>query len=164
MTRTRVLLFTPAVLIGALLVMSGRPTLAQGPGVGPCGPEVQKFCKGVQPGQGRIRECLKGHTGDLSDACKQHVETGQWPGQGGPGARQGGPGARGGFFAVCKADLEKYCKDVKQGEGRLLNCLRAHESEVTPGCKAQIGGAPAKPAAPAAAATPAVTPAAPAKP
>lgn len=154
MTRTRVLLLTPAMLIGALLVMSGRSAMAQAPGIGPCGPEVQKFCKGVQPGQGRFRECLKGHAADLSAECKKHVETGRWPGQGGPGARQGGAAARGGFFAVCKADLEKHCKDVKQGEGRLLACLRAHESDVTPGCKAQIGGAPAKPAA-AAAATPA---------
>jgi hypothetical protein len=147
-TCTRVLL--TQALIGAVLAMSGQAAMAQA-GVGPCSPDVQKFCKGVQPGQGRIRECLKGHLGDLSAECKQHVESGQSRRQGAPAARPRGNPTRG---EVCKADLEKHCKDVKQGEGRLLACLRSHESELTPECKAQIGGAPAKPAAPATPAKP----------
>jgi len=33
-------------------------------------PDVEKFCNGVQPGKGRIQECLKNHEADLSPDCK----------------------------------------------------------------------------------------------
>ncbi len=31
--------------------------------------DSQKFCKGIQPGGGRIIDCLIDHQKDLSDAC-----------------------------------------------------------------------------------------------
>jgi hypothetical protein len=34
---------------------------------------------------------------------------------------------------VCGADLEKFCKDVKKGDGRKA-CLRSHASELQPSC------------------------------
>ena len=39
------------------------------------------------------------------------------------------------FTEGCKTDLAKYCKDVKQGEGRLLACLYAHGDKITPQCE-----------------------------
>ena len=36
----------------------------------PCLRDAQKFCKDVQPGEGRIMSCLKSHQGELSPACK----------------------------------------------------------------------------------------------
>ncbi len=35
-----------------------------------CGPDVQKFCGGVQPGEGRIIRCLKDNYNDLSPECR----------------------------------------------------------------------------------------------
>jgi len=35
-----------------------------------CKPDVEKFCQNVQPGGGRIRQCLQQHEAELSDACK----------------------------------------------------------------------------------------------
>ncbi len=34
---------------------------------------------------------------------------------------------------ACGADLERFCKDVKKGEGRKA-CLRTHASELQPAC------------------------------
>jgi len=34
---------------------------------------------------------------------------------------------------ACAADLEKFCGDIKKGEGRKA-CLRGHASELQPGC------------------------------
>ena len=34
---------------------------------------------------------------------------------------------------ACSADLEKFCPDVKKGEGRKA-CLRLHAQELQPGC------------------------------
>lgn len=38
-----------------------------------CGGDVEKFCKGVQPGGGRIIECLAKQKDKLTDACKKVV-------------------------------------------------------------------------------------------
>jgi hypothetical protein len=38
-----------------------------------CAADVQKFCAGIEHGQGRIRDCLIQHTSELSDACKQRM-------------------------------------------------------------------------------------------
>jgi hypothetical protein len=36
----------------------------------------------------------------------------------------------------CKGDIEKFCKDVKPGRGRIINCLRQHETELSVDCNA----------------------------
>jgi hypothetical protein len=36
----------------------------------PCMADRQKFCGGVEPGEGRIVACMKSHEADLSPACK----------------------------------------------------------------------------------------------
>lgn len=38
----------------------------------------------------------------------------------------------------CKADFEKFCKDVKPGEGRVAKCMKAHEKELSPACRDKI--------------------------
>jgi hypothetical protein len=38
-----------------------------------CKADIEKFCKGVQPGQGRIAKCLKDHDSELSQECKAHI-------------------------------------------------------------------------------------------
>ena len=75
---------------------------------GPCRSEVQTLCAGVQPGGGRIRDCMKEHRAQLSVACKVAIadrmleHAGRRPGEGpGMGAnamerggqRSGGAGA-----------------------------------------------------------------------
>lgn len=37
----------------------------------------------------------------------------------------------------CKADIEKFCKDVQPGEGRIVKCLKEHEAELSVECKAK---------------------------
>ena len=46
------------------------------------------------------------------------------------GAARAQEGAR-----PCQADTEKFCKDVKPGEGRIIACLKAHEAELSADCK-----------------------------
>jgi hypothetical protein len=49
-------------------------TLVATPMNAACGQELQQFCSGVQPGQGRLIQCLAGRSsGDLSSACKTFV-------------------------------------------------------------------------------------------
>ena len=36
-----------------------------------CKPDIARFCSQVQPGQGRIKACMKEHMQELSDPCKE---------------------------------------------------------------------------------------------
>ncbi|MBU2573668.1 MAG: cysteine rich repeat-containing protein [Elusimicrobia bacterium] len=90
----------------------------------PCGPDIEKFCKDVKPGEGRIIYCLKAHEPDLSAECK--AESDELKEKAGE------------LKKACQADLDKFCKDVKQGEGRLIQCLKEHEKELSAGCTAKI--------------------------
>lgn len=44
-------------------------------------------------------------------------------------------GAREEMSHHCKKDIKKYCEDVKPGEGRVWNCLRGHESDLSEECR-----------------------------
>jgi Cysteine rich repeat len=39
---------------------------------------------------------------------------------------------------ACRADVERFCKDTEPGHGHVRECLRAHASELSDGCKAAI--------------------------
>jgi hypothetical protein len=58
----------------ALLAFSAYP-MGAGAEMGgrQCASDIQKFCKDVTPGQGRIIQCLKSHQNELSDDCKQAI-------------------------------------------------------------------------------------------
>ena len=40
-----------------------------------CGADMQRLCKGVMPGGGRILVCLRKHDADLSPACRTFVQS-----------------------------------------------------------------------------------------
>lgn len=45
---------------------------------------------------------------------------------------------------ACKADAEKLCKGVPPGGGRIIACLKSHESELSPACKEKLAAGEAK--------------------
>lgn len=118
----------------------------------PCVHDAQKLCPGVSPGGGRVMDCLRQHQGELSAACKAVVANAT------PGAPRPakGAGPRG-----CQADVEKLCKDVPPGQGRVFECLKSHSDQLSPECKTMLDArarhAAKTPAAAAAAASPAPT-------
>ena len=94
------------------------------PNAKPCADDVANFCKGVQPGQGRLAQCLKQHSNELSPACKENIQIKKEKFQD--------------FVQACKADEEKLCSDIKPGRGRIVRCLKKHESELSPECKEKM--------------------------
>jgi len=115
----------PSVISFFVMVMFlGIVSFAQSQEVnktGPCKDDIEKFCKDVKPGQGRILKCIKEHEKELSQVCKDHVSAAREKAQG--------------FMQACKGDIGKYCQDIKPGRGRIINCLRQHESELSADCK-----------------------------
>jgi hypothetical protein len=89
---------------------------------GPCKADIEKFCKDVKPGQGRIVKCLQAHENELSPACKNEIAAEKEK------TKE--------FINSCKPDAEKFCKDVRPGGGRIIHCLKQHQSELSPNCQA----------------------------
>jgi hypothetical protein len=89
---------------------------------GPCKADIEKFCKDVKPGQGRIARCIKAHENELSPACRDKIEADREKTQE--------------FVKACKPDTAKFCKDIKPGHGRIIRCLKSHEAELSPQCDA----------------------------
>jgi hypothetical protein len=90
----------------------------------PCADDAAKLCKDVQKGEGRIANCLKEHQGELSPACKENMAK----------AREKAKGAK----EACHDDVQKLCKDVKPGGGKIVECLKQHEGELSQACKEHI--------------------------
>jgi len=91
----------------------------------PCAGELERFCRDVQPGEGRIMECLQEHDRDLSAACRDKVNVVL--------ARQ--EVAK----QACLKDIEKFCADVTPGGERLMKCLKPHLRELSPHCREKFG-------------------------
>jgi hypothetical protein len=87
--------------------------------------ELQKFCKDVEPGEGRIMRCLQEHDRDLSTACRDKVKS----------ITRRLVEAK----QACAPDIGKFCADVVPGGGRLIKCLAPHFDELTPACKEKAG-------------------------
>jgi hypothetical protein len=83
---------------------------------------VDKFCKEIKPGGGRIWACLKGHEQELSQACRDQIASEREK------MRE--------FIRACRADSRKYCSGVRPGKGRIISCLKSHESELSDSCRA----------------------------
>jgi len=41
-------------------------------------------------------------------------------------------------FVYCKADAKRLCHGVRPGGGRILQCLKAQENELTVGCGKEL--------------------------
>jgi len=113
------------LLIGSALLLAATVSATAHAQESPCSADIKKFCADVKPGGGRIIACLKQHEADVSPGCKQ---------------AQSGAHAQGAHFkppgAACKADVQKFCKDVQPGGGRLAKCLDEHASDLSAECKA----------------------------
>ncbi|GJP37078.1 hypothetical protein CLOM_g21523 [Closterium sp. NIES-68] len=98
-----------------------------------CSGEADRLCKGVEPGEGRVQNCLREHRTKLAWDCqaelfRQEVEN----------ADDIRLNVR--LFQACLNDQRKFCADVKYGDARVKDCLEDHrlDAEFSPGCKTEF--------------------------
>ena len=60
-----------AILVG---LAGSRSEIAQA--LAPCAADAHTFCRGLEPGHGAMQRCLQEHLGDLSSACRAHLQPG----------------------------------------------------------------------------------------
>jgi hypothetical protein len=118
MPRTIVTLAVLVPIIFILSAWSTWPVFAEE--THPCAEDVENFCKDVKLGGGRIITCLKKHEGELSSLCKDKLQERQ---------KRLDEAKR-----ACSNDIEKFCKGVEPGEGRIARCLEEHTPELSPAC------------------------------
>ena len=94
-----------------------------------CAKDVDKFCKGVTPGEGRIADCLSSREDQLSPTCKTSWLTTE--------ARisKKWDQTELAFRTNCGGDVQKFCSDVPSGGGRIFDCLSQHEDGLSNSCK-----------------------------
>jgi cysteine rich repeat protein len=111
-----------ATITLCLTLVGGGGAFAQGPGA--CQGDIQQFCKDVQPGGGRIAQCLKQHKQELSPECKTRIAE---------IAKQIKE-----VHEACEDDLLTFCPGIKPGGGRVAECLKANKDNLSDDCKAAI--------------------------
>ena len=118
---------TAFALLSAALAAGAFAQDKAGKGEGPCAQDAKKFCPGMQPGGGRIAKCMKEHEAELSPACQENIKKAEQR------LKE--------FSDECKADAEKFCKGIRPGGGRILACLKSHQSGLAPACAAEFNRA-----------------------
>lgn len=110
-----------SLTLASLLLMAPVDAMAQGAAVRQaCGPEIQQHCAGVQPGEGRLRTCVKENFPAFSESCKQALLSSV------------------AVVRACKADVQRTCPGVQPGGGRIQACMKDHFAEYSEPCKQAI--------------------------
>jgi len=94
-------------------------------GMNACKADVEKFCKEIKAGEGRILQCLKENHENLSGECKQQMAK----------AKEKMQEKMKEIQESCKEDVEEYCKNVQPGEGRIMQCLKKNVDHLSNKCK-----------------------------
>jgi len=98
------------------LLMSGSVAFAQQADK-PCAGDIKTLCAGIQPGEGRIKACIKSHLTALSPGCEDRLLTVAVTGK------------------ACKEDVTKLCAGIVPGTGGIRACIKSHIAEVSDPCK-----------------------------
>ena len=103
-------------VILTVLLLSGSAAVAQQAGR-PCAGDIKTLCAGIQPGEGRIKACIKSHLADLSPNCADQVLTVAVTGK------------------MCKTDVTNLCAGIVPGSGGIRACIKSHMAEVSDSCR-----------------------------
>ena len=108
-------------MIGAILMLwSSSATAQSGVAVGSCLADLRKLCPGIQPGNNRLRACMREHIRDVSDGClltlAKFAEVR-------------------GFRNECSAHLHQQCASVERAGGQFGACLRSAVTGLSDTCK-----------------------------
>lgn len=96
-----------------------------------CEAELDSYCEGVTPGEGRILACLYAHGDKLSGQCEYALYD--------AAARlERAINALTYVANECDADIESFCADVEAGEGRIAQCLNDHAGELSSSCSTAL--------------------------
>jgi hypothetical protein len=115
-------LFALTGLSGPVMAQAIVETVEKG-----CATEIESFCSQVSPGEGRMLACFYAHEDKLSGQCQYALYSAS-------AQLDQAVSALNYVATQCEDDLMTHCANVQIGEGRVLECLRAHADSVSPTC------------------------------
>ena len=119
---TRRIAITSSLFLSIALLLPASMASAELSGA--CLKDAKAMCPGVEPGGGKIKECLKTNIKGLSDECKDVL-------------------VKAVNVKACAADVKQHCADVKAGEGRLEACMKSHAADLSDACKVALANSAA---------------------
>ena len=109
------------ITVLSVLLMAPVGAMAQGSAVRQaCGTEIEQHCVGVQPGEGRLRDCVKENFPAFSEPCKRAMLSSV------------------AVVRACREDVQRTCPDIKPGGGRIQACMKDHFAEYSDPCRQAI--------------------------
>jgi hypothetical protein len=93
-----------------------------------CKVELEKYCGNVTLGEGRVLACLYAYGDKLSPKCEYALYDAAVQ-------LERAVAALSYVANECDEDLEQYCSAVAPGGGRLLDCLKKKDKQLTKRCK-----------------------------
>ena len=82
-----------------------------------CEAQIQQHCAGIEPGEGRLRACVKDNFAAFSEPCKRAMLSSV------------------AVVRACKAEAQQNCGGIQPGGGRIQTCMKDHFTELTEPCK-----------------------------
>jgi hypothetical protein len=92
-----------------------------------CGEDVKQHCPGLGNNSQRVFMCLGAYEAYLTPQCKQGILEASL-------SIKTSAAAIDYSISACEADADKHCLEVQPGEGRLLRCLKANQTDVSSQC------------------------------
>jgi outer membrane biosynthesis protein TonB len=125
-----------------------------------CRSDFMSHCSGVQPGGAEALQCLKRNEAQLSAACHSAVAAIGGANVGAAAAPSGAPGAAAApavapigpmpmlrprearaIMQICGVEVRSHCAGVPFGGGRIISCLAANASSLSPNCYGALSAA-----------------------
>ena len=128
-----------AGLVVAFVLAGSAPLVAQTIGYAEaidrlsvaCGKDIDRHCKKVNLGGGRVQQCLTQNRAKVSAGCRSAV----------PDVTillQKRAAARSSVLKVCDVDMRRLCVGVHAGDGNLLECFFKAERNASPACRQAV--------------------------
>ncbi len=137
----------------------GGPTAQQKAAIrSACRSDFMSRCSGVQPGGAEALQCLKRNEAQLSAECRSAVAAIGGGGAGAAAAPSAAPAAAAApapigpmpmlrpraalaIVRICDVDVQSLCAGIPFGGGRIISCLAANASSLSPGCYSALSAA-----------------------
>jgi outer membrane protein OmpA-like peptidoglycan-associated protein len=99
-----------------------------------CSKDIDKFCKKLNLGGGRVSQCLEQNRGGVSPTCKATITELT-------ALITTRAQARASVMRVCDVDIRRLCPGVQPGDGNLMECFYKAKQNVSPQCRQAVANA-----------------------
>ncbi len=96
-----------------------------------CDADAKQYCPGLDPNGEKAFLCMMAYEDKLSETCKLGIAEAAM-------AIKMGAAAIDYSVRACEVDADKFCLDVKAGEGRIVRCIRKNEAKASKACIAAL--------------------------